>query len=215
MTILTETQDAPKSTGNAATASVLVVWFAVALALVASGLIEPEPGQFPLDVLSAVILPVVLFLSAYNLSDGFRTFVLTRSLRLVTVLHAWRTVGFSFIVLYVYGLLPGLFAFPAGLGDMAVAVTAPVMLAALAARPEFARSGRFALWHVLGLVDFAVAVGIGVSLRMDALGAPAMAPMFELPLAMIPAFAVPVFILLHITALLQWRHLRQMAKTAA
>ena len=92
---------------------------------------------------------------------------------------------------------------------MAVAVTAPAVAMALAARPEFAKSGRFALWHILGLLDFAVAVGIGASLGMDALGASSMAPMLELPLAMIPSFAVPVFILLHLTALLQWRHLRQ------
>ncbi len=215
MTILTETQSGHRFGSAAAVATVLAVWFAAALALVATGALKVPPGQPPVPLLLTIAVPVGAFLAAYRLSGGFRTFVLTLSLRLVTVLHAWRTVGFSFIVLYAYGLLPGLFAFPAALGDMAVAVTAPAVAMALAARPEFATSGRFALWHILGLLDFVVAVGIGASLGMDALGAPAMAPMLELPLAIIPVFAVPVFVLLHLTALLQWRHLRHLRQMSA
>src|ERR1700731_1688521 len=52
-------------------------------------------------------------------------------------MQAWRWAGFRFQTLYTYGVLPGIFAWPAGLGDMAVGVTAPLVLAALLRRPGF------------------------------------------------------------------------------
>ena len=40
--------------------------------------------------------------------------------------------------MYTYGVLPGIFAWPAGLGDMAIGATAPLVLSGLLRRPDFA-----------------------------------------------------------------------------
>src|SRR5262249_11237234 len=45
--------------------------------------------------------------------------------------------------LYVHGVLPGAFAWPAGLGDIAIGVTAPWVALALVRRPGFATSRVF------------------------------------------------------------------------
>ncbi len=43
---------------------------------------------------------------------------------LVTSFQAWRVAGFVFLPLLAFGHLPGLFAWPAGLGDVAVGLAA-------------------------------------------------------------------------------------------
>ena len=190
----------------------LTIWFALAFATVQSGAFAGAPDQPPLAMITAVGLPIVLFMAAYGLSSGFRAFVLSRNLRFVTMLQAWRVVGFAFVALYLYGVLPGFFAIPAGLGDVAVGLAAPFVVAALTTRLDYAASGRFVLFHLLGLLDFVVAVGTGLAMRgaiADGAVGASMAPLAELPLAMIPGFLVPLFILFHLTALLQSRQARR------
>src|SRR6185437_8157592 len=52
-------------------------------------------------------------------------FVLALDLRFVAAVQAWRWAGLEFLTLYTYGILPGVFAWPAGLGDMIVGFSAP------------------------------------------------------------------------------------------
>src|SRR5262245_16319550 len=139
-----------------------------------------------------------------------RTLVLTAVLPLLTAVQAWRFAGFGFIALYVYSVLPGAFAWPAGLGDMAIGMTAPWVALALIRRPGFAASSWFVVWNVLGILDLVVAVTTGMLISILATGGASeitTAPMAELPLLLIPAFLVPLFIMLHMTALFQARRL--------
>ena len=73
----------------------------------------------------------------------FRDFVLAADLRLMTGIQAGRFAGLGFLALYANGVLPGSFALPAGLGDMAIGVTAPWVLLALIRRPGFAAGKTF------------------------------------------------------------------------
>jgi hypothetical protein len=208
----------PSAAGRNATTSYvtagLLIWFGLAFATVQSGAFADAPDQPPLALIASVAVPIFLFLGAYWLSTDFRAFVLTRNLRFVTMLQAWRVVGFAFVALYLYGVLPGFFAIPAGLGDFAVGAAAPFVVAALVTRPDYATSRGFLLFNLMGLLDFVVAIGTGLGMRAqvaaDAAG-PSMAPLAELPLGMIPGFVVPLFILLHLTALLQRWHLLRSA----
>ena len=45
-------------------------------------------------------------------------------------MQTWRVLGGTFLFLYAFDLRPALFAFPAGLGDMAVGVGAVFVLLA-------------------------------------------------------------------------------------
>ncbi len=201
-----------------ALAVVLALWFALATALGAAGLLGGEPGELPLRLLAAVAIPIAVFLGLYVTIPVFRWFVLSADLRFVTMLQSWRVAGFAFLALYAHGVLPGFFAFPAGLGDIAVGLTAPLLAMALVQRPEIAASRLFVVWNLLGICDFVAAVGTGV-LASGAfhgiVGGPTTAPMVALPLVIIPAFLVPLFAMLHLAALFQARALRRAAANEA
>lgn len=188
-------------------------WFALIFSLAATGIFERPPGTPPLPTIIAVATPIIGFFLLYTTQERFRRYVLSLDLRVLTIVHAWRTVGFAFVLLHMRDALPGLFAWPAGLGDIAVAITAPVILFALLKSPGFAASNRFIWWHVLGLVDFVAAVGTGVlsSGAFATLYQPAVttSPVAEMPLVLIPAFFVPFLAITHFAAILKALKLRR------
>ena len=122
--------------------------------------------------------------------------------------QAWRAGGLGFLALYAHDVLPASFAIPAGLGDIAIGVTAPWVLARLLRSPGFAGSGTFVLWNVLGILDLVEALTLGALgslLATGAAGEITTAPMATLPLLLIPIYLVPIFLALHAAALLQAR----------
>ena len=187
--------------------TILAIWLAAVFAFGAAGAFTTAPGQPPLPILFAATVPLALFFAAYGLSRSFREFALGADLRLLTAVQAWRAGGLGFLALYTYGVLPGLFAWPAGLGDIAIGVTAPWIAFALVRDRAFAGSSRFALWNWLGILDLVVAVSMGVlsSGLVPHLVSVSTTPMSQLPLVLIPAYLVPLFLMLHSVALFQAR----------
>ncbi len=200
---------------KATLAVVLTVWFTLAAAAGTSGIFTAGPDQVFRPVLISVVVPIAVFLGRSAASPTFRGFVMSQDIRFLTMLQSWRVVGFAFLPLYAFGVLPGLFAWPAGLGDVAVGLTAPFVVLALMRRPEFARSGRFIVWNLLGLFDFAVAAVTStlVSGAFPALSAGPItsAPMEYWPLILFPSFIVPLFVFMHLSVLFQVRALRAQA----
>ncbi len=180
-------------------ASLLVLWFAASFLVSAKGLLQSSPTAPPLALLAVVALPVALFFVWYSASSGFQEFALNLDLKALTVVQSWRFVGFGFLALYAYGILPASFALPAGLGDMAIGITAPL----IALRFSDSRYRRlFLLWNALGITDLVIAVSMGAAGR----GAhPSTTPMAVLPLSLIPAFAVPLLAILHVISIAQAR----------
>jgi hypothetical protein len=190
--------------------AVPAVWLLLVFLLGAGEVLVTPSGTPPLPLLIAVVAPVIAFLAAAWASVRFREFVLAADLRMMAGIQAWRFAGLGFLALYTYGVLPGIFAWPAGLGDIAVAIAAPWIIVALIQRPGFAASKAFVMWNVLGILDLVVAVGMGTVATLfahDVTGAVTTAPMAHLPLVLIPAFLVPGFIMLHLAALFQARNL--------
>ena len=186
----------------------LAVWLFIVVALGARGMFTTDPGTPPLPILLGVVVPLLAFLTAWRVSAAFRAYVLAADLRFIVAVQGWRVAGFTFLALWAHGILPGMFAWPAGLGDMAVGVTAPWVLAALLRRADFAASRTFAAWNLFGVLDLVVAVGLGGLSAFLANGAPGeitTRPMALLPLILIPAYLVPILLMLEITALLQTR----------
>lgn len=200
---------------KATLAVVLTVWFALAAAAGTSGIFTAGPDQVFRPVLLSVIVPIAVFLGIFAASPTFRSFVMSWDLRFLTMLQLWRVVGFAFLPLYAFDVLPGLFAWPAGLGDVAMGLTAPFVVLALMRRPEFARSGRFIVWNLLGLFDFVVAAVTStlVSGAFPALSAGPItsAPLEYWPLILFPSFIVPLFVFMHLSVLFQVRALRARA----
>jgi hypothetical protein len=191
-------------------AAFFLAWLALIFVLgVRGGFIAP-PGAPPLALLIGLLAPLSLFLLGYRTIRPLREFVLSADLRVIVGMQAWRWAGFGFLTLYTYGVLPGIFAWPAGLGDMAIGVTSPLVLAALLRQPDFAASKRFVTWNLSGILDLTVAVSIGALVPLLApnfYGAVSTAPMTQLPLVLVPTYLVPTFLILHLTALFQARRL--------
>ena len=196
---------------------ILGVWLALSFILGANGALVNRPGTPPFAVLAAVVVPIAIFLLAYWAFRPFHDFVLSADVLLLTATQSWRFAGLGFIALNLFGLLPGYFAWPAGLGDMVIGVSAPWVAIALTRKEEFAVSKTFVIWNVFGIFDFAVlAVGTGALaplmfpslLHMVTPQMVTAAPMRHLPLSLVPTFLVPMFTIFHLIALFQTRHLR-------
>lgn len=186
-------------------------WLALSALLAANGTFTTPPSQPPLPMLLAIAIPPCLFALAIARIPAFRAWVLAIDPVFLTSIQALRVVGAGFLFLYAFGNLPGLFAIPAGWGDVLVGVLAPFAAATLAANPAFLRSRRLEYFHYLGLLDFAGAIGSGLLARGMFGLVPAetgTSVLGQLPLSLIPGFAVPLWICLHIAALTQIRHAR-------
>ncbi len=191
-----------------AIAIALTVWLLLVVSFGAAGAFVGPPGTPPLPIAIGVAAPLVLFFGWLRLSHSFREFVLSLDLRFIAGMQAWRWAGLGFLELYALKVLPAAFALPAGLGDMAIGVTAPWIILGLVRQPGFAASGAFIGWNVLGILDLLIAISIGTVSAFFATGAPgeiSTAPMASLPLLLIPAFLVPFFLMLHAAALMRSR----------
>jgi hypothetical protein len=112
--------------------------------------------------------------------------------------HTPRVAGVAFLLYLAAGHLPVLFALPAGLGDIATGIAAPLVARSLAK----GTGRRAALWfNAFGITDLVVALTLGALTGFGLLSVtPSSAPITELPLALIPTATVPLFFALHITA---------------
>lgn len=194
-------------------AGFVVIWFATAAFIGSQHLLVNIGGDLIPPIALTAVVPVAIFLALYLMAGGFRRFVLAQDIETLTMLQHWRVVGFAFLPLYFYGALPGIFAWPAGLGDLAIGLAAPLVIMRLRADPAAATSASLVRYHYFGLLDFAVAIvtagltaGAFASLAPDGVTS---AAMDVWPLNMFPSFVVPLFIILHLGVLLKVRALRQ------
>ncbi|MGH8182697.1 MAG: hypothetical protein ACREPH_03455 [Rhodanobacteraceae bacterium] len=186
---------------------VLAIWFVLVVSLGAKGAFLGRPGVPPIGMAIGFTAPLLVFFAWLRTSTAFRDFILSLDLRLTAAMQAWRFAGLGFLFLYAYKVLPGSFALPAGLGDMAIGFAAPWMILGLARHPHYAASGAFIRWNWLGILDLVVALGLGASMAMAAPGTISTAPMATLPLLLVPIFLVPFFLMLHAVALMQGRRI--------
>ncbi len=190
--------------------AVLALWFLLALGGSLLGVFSATLSDIPIPLGLAAGLPVGLFTIAYARSVEVQRFVLALDLRQVVLAQTWRVVGIIFVILYAYGLLPGVFALPAGWGDFAIGMTAPLFVSWLLWRGAVPLAA-FVAWNLLGILDLVVAVTLGAlasSARFGILAEPVTTViMGQFPLSLIPTFLVPLFIILHLIALIHSRRL--------
>src|SRR5260370_19634293 len=102
-------------------ALVLAAWFAVSAAIAAAGGVSPAvTGNFALAVLAvSLALPVAVGVTAGLTSSSIRRLIAQSNIQSsVIAVHALRIIpGSVFVVMAAVGVLPAIFAVPAGLGD--------------------------------------------------------------------------------------------------
>ncbi len=182
------------------TACLIAVWFVFALS--ASALQVFKTDLLPVALGLAVTIPIVAFLLWFATSAAFRQFALSLNPRTLTFVQSWRIAGFTFLVLSAAGILPGVFALPAGGGDIAIGATAPLVAVKLA---NFNHRRGFIFWQILGISDLAMAVTLGTIARLISPDGVGTGVMTVLPLSLIPTFAVPLLIMLHVICIAQAR----------
>lgn len=189
------------------TALLILAW--LAFSITASKLLIFEAGSKysfapPLPLGLAVAGPLAIFAIWFAASADFRQFALSLNPAVLSIAQTWRILGLTFVVLASFGLLPNVFAQPAGWGDFAIGLTAP-FVAFYLARPSHKLS--FIAWNIAGILDLVTAVALGVLSSPTPAGAlhPAVSTqaMTVLPLSLIPTFAVPLLLMLHIIAISQ------------
>ena len=184
------------------TAGLIGVWFLSSLSASALKVFESDSARPQPWLGLAVLTPIILFSLWYAASVGFRQFALTLNPRTLTMVQAWRIGGFVFLVLHAHGILPGIFALPAGWGDIAIGATAPLVAMNLAHSDH---PKAFILWQTLGILDLVMAVSLGTLARLISPGGITTGAMTVLPLSLIPTFAVPLLIILHVICIAQAR----------
>jgi hypothetical protein len=171
-----------------------LLWFVLVFWLAANGAFVSASSGRPIAIGVAFAAPLLLFLAGMRV-PAWRQLVISSPPIFLIALNGWRFVGLGFLMANEEGLLPGGFAWPAGLGDIAMAVTAPWVAARVAADDQYRLSPGFLAWNLFGIADFLDAVLLGTLYNTPL--------MQRLPFALIPAFFVPLIAMGHITLLAQ------------
>jgi hypothetical protein len=190
------------------TALFLGVWLGAAFLLAPAATTLVGRDRFyltPVIPFFAVMPPALVLLALWR-STALRQVLAAAPLPQLIGVQVYRTIGVLFVILLALGELPRHFALPAGWGDIAIGVTAPLVALALARGVRGARTAALA-WNVTGLLDLVVAVGMGTGFLAPFL-APELGPrvppapaMGVFPMILVPTFAVPVSVMLHLVAL--------------
>ncbi|MBI5946441.1 MAG: hypothetical protein HY864_18925 [Chloroflexi bacterium] len=181
----------------------LAGWLATAMILGAQGFFLPNPEQqVPSIAYSAIPLVIgYLFLFA---SKSFQENVDSIPPHWIIGVQLYRILGIDFLILYFQHQIPGEFALPAGIGDMLIGITAPLVAYLYFRRHPSARTAAI-IWNIAGIFDLTLAVTLGVLSSPGPLQLLAIQSPNELitayPLVLVPVFAVPLSILLHLFSL--------------
>ncbi len=182
-------------------AAISVAWFAAALGAGALGMFQTAPGSPPIAIGLAAGVPPLTVVALAIASERFRLWARSLDLRFLTLMQTSRLGGLAFLALAAVHALPNGFAIPAGLGDVAVGLTAPLVAAFVVGRSD----RLFIAWTVLGIADLVNAVSLGVLYSPTPIGLlqteVSTALMATLPMSLIPAFGVPFTLVLHVISL--------------
>jgi len=177
----------------------VALWFAIAVPLLGWFLLATWIGQtelyqlFPPARLLATLAVPLVWLALLTRSRRFMAVLAAIPPAWLIALQLYRVLGFVFLVQWAAGRVPGAFALPAGIGDIATGgLAVPVACWAAWRWPHWRLAGY--AWNVLGLADFAIALSIATFVAPTGL---------RYPLIMIPTFSVPLAIVLHVLSLWQ------------
>jgi hypothetical protein len=194
----------------------LIAWFAVIWWIAMAGVFDPRPGAPPLLPL-AIFVPVLVGLVLLTRSGRLARALDAIPPEWLTGLQVYRMFGAAFLVQWGLGNLSARFALPAGIGDVLVGCLALPVAIRLRADPVGGR-GMAIAWNILGIADLVIAITLGIIGQIARLrGAGDALPVNPIgyPLVMIPAFAVPLSLILHGVSIWQLRRRARQASDNA
>jgi hypothetical protein len=183
-------------------AGLVAAWFVFALSASALFWFKNDANRIGIAVAIAAVAPILVFAAWFAASEKFRRFALSLDPRILTLAQTWRIIGFTFVLFEARGVLPAIFALPAGYGDMTIGATATLVAWKLA-NPT--RRNSFIIWQLLGIADLVTAVSLGTTARLLSPHSTSMVAMTVLPLSLVPTFLVPLFLIFHLICIAQAR----------
>lgn len=188
--------------GVALISGVLLGWLAVAFVLGWQGAYTARADNWP-TIQFGIGVPIIGGILLYWRSSLLRDIVEAIPQPWLIGIQTYRALGVIFLILFAAGHIPGYFALPAGIGDIGVGIAALTIAWTYGSSAPLA--GLTILWNVVGLADLVVAVGTGFTsspspLQITAFDLPNQI-ITEMPLILVPTFAVPLSVLLHFASL--------------
>jgi hypothetical protein len=181
------------------------LWATVAWTAAINGAFRAGVSSLPL-LPAAILLPVIVGAPVLLSSKRIGQLLDAMPAAWLIALQLYRVFGSQWLAYWLRGVIPGLWALPAGTGDVLTGLFAiPVAIALASGTAEGRRAA--ILWNVFGLADFAVAITLGMIMspgpfQLIIPQGPSMA-VDSFPNVLTPAFVVPSSILLHALSLRQ------------
>jgi hypothetical protein len=181
------------------------LWTAVAWTAAINGAFHTGASSLPLLPV-AILLPVIIGVPVLLLSKRVGQLLDAMPPTWLIALQLYRIFGTQWLVYWLSGMQPGLWALPAGTGDVLTGLFAVPAALALATGTVEGRKGAI-LWNIFGLADLAVAITLGMIMspgpfQLIIPNGPSVA-VDTFPNVLTPAFVVPSSILLHALSLRQ------------
>jgi hypothetical protein len=178
----------------------LAAWLAVDVALGVAGVFAAERHRLLPGIVPGIAVPMLVGLWLLRRGGSLSRVAESVPLRWLIGVQVYRVGGAVLLLAWAQGRIPAAFALPAGLGDIAIGLTAiPVAMRAESA-PRLAIA-----WNVAGIADFVIAIVLGTMTSPTPfellVNAHPNALISRLPFVLIPVFGVPVSMLLHVMAL--------------
>ena len=200
-------------------AVILISWFLVALVLGLADAYKAAPDRIP-TIQYGIFIPLVIGAGLIWRSPAVGRIIDAVPQPWLVGVQLYRALGVTFLILYANDQMPGLFALPAGVGDVTVGLLAPVVALAYA-RDAQRNAGRVTTWNIFGILDLVVAITTGFITSPSTLFSyePPNALIAIFPLVLIPVYLVPLSALLHLASLAKlhgWlAHRRKIATASA
>jgi hypothetical protein len=146
-------------------AIILISWFSVALVLGLADAYKAAPEHAP-TIQYGIFIPILIGAWLIWRSPAVGRIIDAVPQPWIVGVQLYRALGAVFLILYATNKMPGLFALPAGIGDVAVGLLAPVVALAYA-RDARRNVGRVTTWNILGILDLAIASRPGLSRHLQ------------------------------------------------
>lgn len=143
----------------------------------------------PLAILVTILFNTVICKRANSILD----------LKDLVRIHIFRLIGSFFIILFLYDLLPPVFALIAGVGDVLTALASIWVVRAIEQGKSYALQLTF-VWNTFGLLDILATSAMAILFTKFSIdtGSQGVEFLAEFPFCFIPAFAPATIIFLHL-----------------
>lgn len=188
----------------------LLMWQAVVWWIATGGGFRVRLGAVP-TLPIAIMLPLLVGLPVLLRSRSIAALLDATPPHWLVGLQVYRILGGIFLVAWTHGDVPGVFALPAGTGDVLTGLLALPTAYLLYHAPHQHRQSAIA-WNTLGILDLIIAVTMGLLTApgpFQLIQNPPNTLVGTYPTVMIPAFAVPISLMLHALSLRQLARLRR------